>query len=44
MRNTILIWLLLTVTILTGCTNSQQSNNIKDIDKPLTQSQINEIL
>jgi hypothetical protein len=44
MRNTILIWLLLTVTILTGCTNSQQSNNIKDIDKPLTQSQINEII
>jgi len=44
MRNTILIWLLLMVTILTGCTNSQQSNNIKDIDKPLTQSQISEII
>ncbi len=42
MRNTILIWLLLTVTILTGCTNSQQANNIKD--KPLTQAQINEII
>ena len=28
--------------ILTGCTNSQQANNIKD--KPLTHSQINEII
>ncbi len=42
MRNTILIWLLLMVTILTGCTNSQQANNIKE--KPLTHSQINEII
>lgn len=44
MRNTIIIWLLFMIMILTGCSNLHESNKIKDTDQPLTRSQINEII
>ncbi|MEA1961003.1 MAG: hypothetical protein U9N81_06965 [Bacillota bacterium] len=44
MRNTIIIWLLFTITILSGCSNANPSNEITDTAQPLTRSQIDEII
>ncbi|MEN6325231.1 MAG: hypothetical protein ABFD18_03340 [Syntrophomonas sp.] len=44
MRKLFIICLLSMITILTGCSNLQESNKIKDTDQALTQSQIEEII
>lgn len=44
MRKLFIICLLFMITILTGCSNSPESNKIKDTDQALTQSQIKEII
>lgn len=43
-RNTILIGLLFMLTLLTACSNTQESNKAEEINQKLTQAQINEII
>lgn len=44
MKKITIIWLLFMLTILTGCSNANQSNNAKNPRPALTKAQINEII